>query len=867
MTPSKYQQAIYDFVQNGTGHAVVQARAGSGKTSTIVGICNLLPASAKVLVVAFNKHIATELAGRVPSHVEARTLHSIGFGICKKVGARIDTEKQDKALRSEFGRIVGADTTGKLDSETYLRYVRVASPAGKLVSLAKLSGYGSILPAATEADLLALADRHNAEFPPNGDGALVVPLALSVLNATLDDSGSADFDDMIVLPVKYGAPFPQYDYVLVDESQDLNRVQAAFVRNLLKPTTGRAIFLADPAQCVIEGTVLSGYTKDMILNNAFAGGVVRAACGAGRTTAATVSDFVKTPVANLPVFKITTQSGKTVTATATHIFFAGYENEHNDATTYYVYLMLKKGVGYRIGIAKGYRNRRDGVVRGYMARMNQEHGDRLWILRTAATVAEARYFEILLSVQYGIPTCLFPTRQAALNGALTEKLAEKLFTTVDTKANAKRLLRSLDMHHQYPHHVPKCMTRDRRRNFNLTAFADARSETCIMHRYAVSGSSQADAVELRKFGITTRKAKGAAGWLVASYTTSLGSIRKTLDAVRMALPGVNFIEKAKLTEGAALPNCPASHIRVGMTTFVQDGDKIVKDIVVSVERSLYTGNVYDVNVPELHNYIAGGLVSHNAIYAFAGADSESVQNIIESFAATLLPLSICYRCPRAVIREAQKIVPDIEAADGAEEGIVRAVDGDEFDGSAQDGDWVLCRTTAPLVSNALKFLREGRKATVHGRDIGANLTKLAERIAHLHPSESFTSSVAAWDAVEQERLTKRRANAQAVANHEDRVATLVTLSTGGDTLDSFKAAVKSLFSDDVKGVTFATIHRSKGLEVDRVFILRPDLLPHPAAEQEWQIVQESNLRYVAITRAKRELVYVRPPKKEKTAAC
>jgi len=504
MTPSKYQQAIYDFVQNGTGHAVVQARAGSGKTSTIVGICNLLPASAKVLVVAFNKHIATELAGRVPSHVEARTLHSIGFGICKKVGARIDTEKQDKALRSEFGRIVGADTTGKLDSETYLRYVRVASPAGKLVSLAKLSGYGSILPAATEADLLALADRHNAEFPPNGDGALVVPLALSVLNATLDDSGSADFDDMIVLPVKYGAPFPQYDYVLVDESQDLNRVQAAFVRNLLKPTTGRAIFLADPAQ---------------------------------------------------------------------------------------------------------------------------------------------------------------------------------------------------------------------------------------------------------------------------------------------------------------------------------------------------------------------------AIYAFAGADSESVQNIIESFAATLLPLSICYRCPRAVIREAQKIVPDIEAADGAEEGIVRAVDGDEFDGSAQDGDWVLCRTTAPLVSNALKFLREGRKATVHGRDIGANLTKLAERIAHLHPSESFTSSVAAWDAVEQERLTKRRANAQAVANHEDRVATLVTLSTGGDTLDSFKAAVKSLFSDDVKGVTFATIHRSKGLEVDRVFILRPDLLPHPAAEQEWQIVQESNLRYVAITRAKRELVYVRPPKKEKTAAC
>jgi DNA helicase-2/ATP-dependent DNA helicase PcrA len=56
---------------------------------------------------------------------------------------------------------------------------------------------------------------------------------------------------------------------------------------------------------------------------------------------------------------------------------------------------------------------------------------------------------------------------------------------------------------------------------------------------------------------------------------------------------------------------------------------------------------------------------------------------------------------------------------------------------------------------------------------------------------------------------------------------------------------------------FMTIHKSKGLENNTIFILHPELLPHPAATQEWQMQQESNLKYVAITRAIENLIWVK----------
>jgi superfamily I DNA/RNA helicase len=71
--------------------------------------------------------------------------------------------------------------------------------------------------------------------------------------------------------------------------------------------------------------------------------------------------------------------------------------------------------------------------------------------------------------------------------------------------------------------------------------------------------------------------------------------------------------------------------------------------------------------------------------------------------------------------------------------------------------------------------------------------------------------------------------------------------------------IQQVFTPTTTGIILATVHKSKGLEADRVFILEPEKakMPHPMAKKPWQIEQEYNLLYVAITRAISELVYVR----------
>lgn len=64
-------------------------------------------------------------------------------------------------------------------------------------------------------------------------------------------------------------------------------------------------------------------------------------------------------------------------------------------------------------------------------------------------------------------------------------------------------------------------------------------------------------------------------------------------------------------------------------------------------------------------------------------------------------------------------------------------------------------------------------------------------------------------------------------------------------------------SNDIKSnqITLSTIHKSKGLQADRIFILNWHLLPSEYATGEQELEQEKCLQYVAVTRAKKELIF------------
>lgn len=243
-----------------------------------------------------------------------------------------------------------------------------------------------------------------------------------------------------------------------------------------------------------------------------------------------------------------------------------------------------------------------------------------------------------------------------------------------------------------------------------------------------------------------------------------------------------------------------------------------------------------------------------AIYGFRGADAQAIAKTSAALEAVRLPLSICYRCGKNIIKLAQSIVSDIEYWDSAPDGEVLKVKEAEYQSKLVDGNLVLCRTMAPLVRQCLSMIRAGRKAVVRGRDIGKNLTDLLRRIVY-GAGGSMIEALAEYGRVEANKLmlAKREAEAQAM---EDRVETLIALADGCIGVDDVAAKISRIFSDDVVGVTFCTIHRAKGLEADTVALIHPELLPHPMAKTPEAQQQERNLEYVAYTRAMKTLMIV-----------
>jgi superfamily I DNA/RNA helicase len=69
---------------------------------------------------------------------------------------------------------------------------------------------------------------------------------------------------------------------------------------------------------------------------------------------------------------------------------------------------------------------------------------------------------------------------------------------------------------------------------------------------------------------------------------------------------------------------------------------------------------------------------------------------------------------------------------------------------------------------------------------------------------------------------------------------------------------KKQMASDRPPVALTTAHRSKGLEWSRVFLMRPELFPHPNSTRPEDLEQEENAKYVAYTRAMDTLHILKP---------
>jgi DNA helicase-2/ATP-dependent DNA helicase PcrA len=261
---------------------------------------------------------------------------------------------------------------------------------------------------------------------------------------------------------------------------------------------------------------------------------------------------------------------------------------------------------------------------------------------------------------------------------------------------------------------------------------------------------------------------------------------------------------------------------------------------------------------------------HQAIYGFTGADNDSLEIIKREFSAVTLPLTVTYRCPKAVVAHAQQWVSHITAADTAPEGEVREMDAAEFStfhSSLDKETAVLCRNTKPLVELAFELIRKGIGCHVEGKDIGRGLMALVNK---------WKRAVTVADLVDRlndylERQTERflakgqEMKAESLADRVDTIKIIASSLPDDAPLSELAASVSKLFEDTEPGtpsrhVTLSTIHKSKGREWNKVYVLgRNRYQPSKFARQRWQQDQEVNLMYVASTRAKQLLVEVTVP--------
>lgn len=246
-----------------------------------------------------------------------------------------------------------------------------------------------------------------------------------------------------------------------------------------------------------------------------------------------------------------------------------------------------------------------------------------------------------------------------------------------------------------------------------------------------------------------------------------------------------------------------------------------------------------VNHAMLERLVKGRIIGvgdpYQNIYGFRGAKAGGMGAAVESYSMTQLPLSVSFRCPRAIVEASHWRVPHFK---WTKEGGHVATE-DCYQGSAfPDDATVICRNNAPLLRLAFKLISVGRSVSVIGSELGPRLVAILKKLG----PDSLTRT-ATIDVIEQWREEKLLANSKSASDLADCMR---VFADHGTTLAQMIAYAEHLFKQQGT-IRLLTGHKSKGLEFDNVFWLDPHLL-------DMTKEQDMNLAYVITTRSQNSLV-------------
>jgi DNA helicase-2/ATP-dependent DNA helicase PcrA len=265
--------------------------------------------------------------------------------------------------------------------------------------------------------------------------------------------------------------------------------------------------------------------------------------------------------------------------------------------------------------------------------------------------------------------------------------------------------------------------------------------------------------------------------------------------------------------------------------------------------------------------------------------------------AKALPLTVTWRCSKAVTVEAQKLVPAIQHAPDAEVGTVSTIALADLPLRLGQGrsekihTFVLSRNNADLLDAEFRLWREKMRFQLNaGQDMLEPLFHLLDYTLNLSTSEAFTASLADWRDKQHAKAAKTNAPCTAwLARVDEQHGMLTRALHYAVRPTGIKQLLRDLLQPGTTGVMLSSVHKVKGLEAERVFLLKQTFQRHRPppwvtcrscggsgdgevrgrdcsnCNGEGMFVyrdtygldqEELNVEYVAITRAKTHLVWV-----------
>ena len=588
---------------------------------------------------------------------------------------------------------------------------------------------------------------------------------IRILRLCKEQKESVDFDDMIWFNNIFNFAKPKFDYVFIDEQQDLTTGQINFALSCCK-VDGRIIGLGDDRQCVDENTIIQTPDGNTIIKNISIG---------DRVLSYSNGSFVYEKVLNKVKssdnygIKITTKSGKSLIMSPRHKIWA--EQQQVDGK-FLVYLMYRSDLGFRVGKTNKWKDK----VNPFGARAITECADKLWILEVVASNEEAIYLEEYYSLKFGIPTAVFEAEKRQLS----QERIDKIFS--EFGLNGLKLLEFKQLSFDYPHWLQRNTSTRKHNRYTVNIVGHNSKKKYSTVSFECSDDNIVKLLKDNNFPIQEYKSKNKKSYNnyrlrkcgknyadMYKYAVNIADLLGAFINERLSFNGNN---KFKLITASALFE--------GMNVLSIINNNLVEDEIISITK--INGVFYDIEVENTNNFLGNGILSHNSIYEWRGAEANAMENLQKRLSATELRLPISYRCPRKIVELAQEIVPDIQSAPNAIDGEIFDISDEDMLQQVKPGDFILSRVNAPLIKYCMLLLKQRIPANIAGRDIGNSLVFLLKK-SKKKTLPSFLEWLEDWKLSEVKRLRDKNRSAQIIV---DKYECLINLSQDAKSLSDLE---------------------------------------------------------------------------------